>query len=252
MKKFKIKRLRIFPILGVLLLMFGLTSLFDYFYTEYRFQKSIEGIEQIKAEVEVAVETGFDRETVLKKRNEDMLALNSDYVAWVRLKFTDIDFPVMHAQDNAYYLEHDYTKKKHAYGSIFMDYRNSRNLQEEHIILYGHSVQSQAMFGLLERFKDESYLAGRNIIEVVTEDRILEYQIFSVQIVDADLVGLDNPASVRNVDKLYQKFKEQSLYVIEDMGIDIEQIITLVSCEYSYENGRILVHATLINEQNLK
>ena len=71
-------------------------------------------------------------------------------------------------------------------------------------------------------------------------------------VVDADVVGLDNPASVRDVDKLYQQFKEQSLYVIEDMGIEIEQIITLVSCEYSYENGRILVHATLINEQNLK
>lgn len=252
MKKTRKRKINVYFVLGLLLVLFGVLNLIRYGYTEYRFYKSLNEIAQVHNELKVSEESGLTRNEALIKRNEDMEVINLDYVGWVSIKYTNIDFPFMITYDNEYYLNHNYKREKHAFGSIYMDYRNTSKFTEEHIILYGHSVNTKAMFGPLDRYKDEDYLADRNIIEIVTSDRILEYQIFSIQVVDADVIILDNPSRINDINELYTQFKAESLYDIEDVSTEVKQIITLVSCEYSYENGRILVHALLINEQNLK
>lgn len=252
MIKAKMRKINVYKVLGHLLVLIGGINLITYGYTEYRLYKSINEIKQIQNELKVSEESGLTRNESLINRNKDMEKINLDYVGWVSIKYTNIDFPFMITDDNEYYLNHNYKKEKHAFGSIYMDYRNTSEFTEEHVILYGHSVNTKAMFGPLDRYKDEDYLVDRNIIEIVTSDRILEYQIFSIQVVDADVIILDNPSRINDINKLYNQFKAESLYDIEDVNIDVKQIITLVSCEYSHNNGRILVHASLINEQNLK
>ena len=252
MKKTRKRKIKVFNVIGLLLIFFGVVNLIIYGYTEYRYFKSLNEIAHVHNDLKVLEESGFTRNEVLIKRNEDMEEINLDYVGWVSIKYTNIDFPFMITDDNEYYLNHNYKKEKHAFGSIYMDYRNTSEFTEEHVILYGHSVNTKAMFGPLDRYKDEDYLVDRNIIEIVTSDRILEYRIFSIQVVDADVIILENPSKIMDINNLYTQLKAESLYDIEDVSIDVKQIITLVSCEYSHENGRILVHASLINEQNLK
>lgn len=243
--------LKAFQIIGIILVLAGTINLGRLYLQDQRYRQSVSELKVLSERVDSSVEEGLSLEEALIMRNEELRSLNEDYVGWINIPFSDIDFPFVLGDDNDYYLNYDYKKKRHAYGAIFMDYRNTSELNEEHIILYGHSVKTESMFGPLNRFKDPDYLNGRNIIKVVTEDKILEYQIFSVQVVDADVTTLDNPASITDVDKLYQSFKEKSLYEIAHASEDITQILSLVSCEYSYENGRILIHATLINEQAL-
>ena len=51
--------------------------------------------------------------------------INSDIVAWIYIKDTDINYPILQTGDNNYYLRRDIYKKYSFCGSIFMDYKNS-------------------------------------------------------------------------------------------------------------------------------
>lgn len=52
----------------------------------------------------------------------------------------DMDFPVCQGEDNAFYLDHDYTGAYHPFGAVFPDKRNHKDLEDENSVLYGHIV----------------------------------------------------------------------------------------------------------------
>ena len=63
--------------------------------------------------------------------NVDMAELknkNPDTVAWIKVNGTNINYPVVQAQDNDYYLTHSYDKSPNDAGWVFMDYRNSHDV----------------------------------------------------------------------------------------------------------------------------
>ena len=49
---------------------------------------------------------------------------NPDTVAWIKIENTNIEYPVVKAKDNDYYLNRSFDKKKNSAGWIFMDYRD--------------------------------------------------------------------------------------------------------------------------------
>ncbi len=87
---------------------------------------------------------------------------NSDIVGWVRLgdkndPIVNIDYPVMQAADNDYYLDHNFYRDKTARGAIFADYRNKFDNGElsGNTVLYGHNMwNGDTMFAKLSRYYD--------------------------------------------------------------------------------------------------
>lgn len=44
---------------------------------------------------------------------DPLLAVNEDVVGWVTIDGTPIDYPIVQAQDNAYYLNRNYSRRRH-------------------------------------------------------------------------------------------------------------------------------------------
>lgn len=86
-----------------------------------------------------------------------LLAVNPDIVGWIYCKDTQIDFPVLHGEDNDYYLHHTYDGEWTYSGSIFVDARNRRGFVDANTIVYGHSMLDGSMFACLEDWKDQKY-----------------------------------------------------------------------------------------------
>lgn len=68
-----------------------------------------------------------------------------------------IDYPVVQASDNSFYLTRSFDKSKNSAGWIFADYRNKLDGTDKNIILYGHNRLDNSMFATLNNTQKESW-----------------------------------------------------------------------------------------------
>ncbi|MBP5655886.1 MAG: class B sortase [Clostridiales bacterium] len=86
--------------------------------------------------------------------------ITDDMVGWIVIDDTSIDYPIMQGEDNLEYLNLDPAGKFSLSGSIFLDCRNSPDFKDPYSVIYGHHMQYGKMFGALDDFLNEDYLAS--------------------------------------------------------------------------------------------
>ena len=189
-----------------------------------------------------------EQKKVIEALTEDfdkLKSINSDTVGWLRVKNTNVNYPVVQTTDNDYYLNYNFYKRKNYNGWIFMDYRNSIETLNDNTIIYGHNG---TMFGSLKNTLKESWYTNQKnqIITFNTLYAELNYQIFAIYITTPDFDYIvNNYRNSQNYTDFLNEVKSRSIY---DFGIDItsdDKILTLSTCA---ENGekRIVIHAKLI------
>lgn len=88
--------------------------------------------------------------------------ITSDMVAWITIDDTNIDYPVMQGADNNVYLNLDPYGEYSLSGSIFLDSRCDSRFQDDYSIIYGHHMEYGVMFGSIDAFLDEDFLASHS------------------------------------------------------------------------------------------
>jgi sortase B len=86
-----------------------------------------------------------------------LVAKNKEIAAWLTVDGTNIDYPVVQAPNNRYYLTRTADRKTSKQGALFIEYRNDPHFTDFSTIIYGHNLKSGKMFGRLEKFKDKKY-----------------------------------------------------------------------------------------------
>jgi len=97
-----------------------------------------------------------------------LLAINPDYIGWLKIDGTTIDFPVVQTTDDYKYLHTDFYGDPWKRGTIFASAFSSNP-----IVLFGHQ---QDMFEDLEHYKDPTFLAAHPTIQFAERS----YQIVAV------------------------------------------------------------------------
>lgn len=176
--------------------------------------------------------------------------INKDTIGWLTVNNTRIDYPVVQAKDNDYYLKRDYYQNKNRHGWIFMDYRNNPDELNENTIIYGHNLANQTMFGTL-RYALNSYWykkSANQIITFNTPNENMKFQIFSIYTIPTtnDYLDITFPTT-----DAYQSYidlvKGRSIY---DFNIEVttgDKILTLSTCANGNDK-RLVIHAKLIKE----
>lgn len=59
-------------------------------------------------------DSSSDIESYDRLNYNKLLNTNPDFVGWIKIKGTDIDYPVVQGTDNEYYLHHDFKKRNAA------------------------------------------------------------------------------------------------------------------------------------------
>lgn len=176
--------------------------------------------------------------------------INKDTVGWLTVNNTRIDYPVVQAKDNDYYLKRDYYQSKNRHGWIFMDYRNNPDELNENTIIYGHNLANQTMFGTL-RYALNSYWykkSANQIITFNTPNENMKFQIFSIYTIPTTNDYLDITFPTTDVFQAYiDLVKGRSIY---DFNIEVttdDKILTLSTCANGNDK-RLVIHAKLIKE----
>ena len=71
---------------------------------------------------------------------------------FIFIRPTNIDYPILAGEDNTSYLKTDYKGDYSPAGSIFLDYRNSRSLDDDYFVVYGHNMAKGLMFSDIKKY----------------------------------------------------------------------------------------------------
>ena len=172
---------------------------------------------------------------------------NPEVVAWITVDGTNVNYPVVQANDNDYYLNHDIVKGPKGSGWPFMDYRNSIDLSDNNTIFYGHNLLNKTAFGSLSNvFTKKWFSKSNHYILVATESGISVYQIFSCYYIDPEVYYLQNNFyNTSDYQEFLNKLKSRSNF---NFGLDVttdDKIITLSTCTDD-NKGRKVIHAKRI------
>lgn len=171
-----------------------------------------------------------------------MSAINDDYKCWISVSGTNIDYPIVQGNDNSFYLTHDFNKNYLAAGSIFMDYRNNFN-NDKNTVIYGHHMRNATMFGQMEKFKDEDFFNQNKYITLNTEYGTFKYEIFAIGVYPADFGYTEiSFADDNDFYSFLQKIMKDALFTRDNISSN-DQIITLSTCSYEYDDARTAIFA---------
>jgi len=110
----------------------------------------------------------------------DLTVFNPDYIGWIRINGTEIDYPVVQGTDNVRYLNTTFMGERNPSGTIFMDNENRHGFLGLSI-LHGHNMRNGTMFAGLHRFRDNEFLAEHSDVTIFTpEGETLTFRIFDV------------------------------------------------------------------------
>ena len=182
---------------------------------------------------------------VLKKFQEE----NKDVIGFIEIPQTNIDYPILQARDNDYYLRQSLDLKYDIAGSIFMDYMNDNKFDDDNSVIYGHYIQGmESMFTALKKFRDQDFAKKNRTIYITTNEGLRKYKIFSVYGTPADY-DYRTLAFENNQYKLayFEKLKDKSDISLKTRDfMEDDTIITLSTCQYDYEDQRLAIHALRI------
>lgn len=183
---------------------------------------------------------------------QDSFLANEDMAAWLVVPDTRIDYPVMWTpRDENYYLRRNFEGKDDQNGCLILDTDSRVDPMTTNLIIHGHNMKSGAMFGDLEKYKDESYFQEHREMLLHTEEGLHTYEVIAVfrsqvykktdqvfkfyQFFQAD--------TQEEFDDFYNNIMELSLY---DTGVTAEygdRFLTLSTCSYHVDRGRFVVVA---------
>lgn len=177
------------------------------------------------------------------------LAQNPDFVAWLRIPGTNVDYPVVQTDNPDDYLNHTFSGKSSVVGTLFSLADADYAAPGRNIAIYGHHLRSsgEKMFTSLMRYKNPDFYEDNKTVMLDSLYRHREYTIFAV--VNMKVGDWEPSRTTFSGDAAFMAFvnraKSESLY---DTGVEVgadDHILTLITCDRSYagKEGRLVILA---------
>lgn len=230
----------------------GVCSIIYYSYKIYTWKHDVEDNNKIQKIIEESIITIDDNGT--ENSNDYIIDFaklkeqNSDTIAYLKVNNTNIDYIVVRANDNSYYLNHNFNKHKNSAGWIFSDYKNKFDGSDRNIIIYGHNTKDGSMFGTLINILDNSWQESKDNLEItlITEKGQYKYQVFSTYSITPEDYYINTEFKNNDeFDKFIKNLKSRSVY---DYDVEVskeDKILTLSSC-IGDGSKRVVLHSKLI------
>lgn len=235
---------KLIEILAAAVLIAAAAYLLREFWGDFKNQKLYD---ELKTE-EMSGEYKKKRYSPIKELQEK----NPDCIGIVEIPDTAIYYPVLYSkeEDGYFYVNRNFDKEPEGRGSIFMDYRCDYKKPSDNLILYGHRMRNGQMFADLKRYKDKKYWQEHPYVYYTDERGIGTYRIFAVYLsYDPEIMNEhQNKYQMNfingNEDEKTEFVKAVKSWSFYNTGITPEadsEFITLRTCDYAVDNGRISV-----------
>ena len=175
---------------------------------------------------------------------------NPEFIAWLQIPSTSVNYPVVQTSDTAFYLTHNFKRQKAKAGTLFSLPSTDYRTPGKNIVIYGHhlSHRPNAMFSPLLNYKQAGY--GRKHSKVLLDSifRSNTYRVFAVVNwdIDGDWMPMQTGfGSTEEFAAFVQEAQRRSLYDTGVLVPETAELLTLITCDRSFggANGRLAVMA---------
>lgn len=205
--------------------------------------------------------THWEDQTARLDRRRRSWEANPDTIGWISIPGTEIDYPVMYTpEDPDFYLNHGFDREPSAGGMIYLDAGDDcggRKAQEpaeaeaarrNNFILYGHHMKNGTMFAGLEQYLDPESFKEYRTIFFDTLAGTGEYEAFAVfSMTAAEAKERLAPYLAAESKEQYGRLMEiagaESIYEMEETPVWPQRLLTLMTCEYTQNEGRLFLMA---------
>ncbi|MDO5545426.1 MAG: class B sortase [Eubacteriales bacterium] len=184
---------------------------------------------------------------------KDIYEQNNDTVGWIKMEGTKINYPVLQTPDDPnYYLYRDFDKKDSTHGSIYAWSEADINEPSDNITLFGHHMADGSMFAALNDYTSKDAWDKNNLIFFDTLTEYHTYKIFAVFKTSANVgQGFSyhkfvDAANEQEFNEFVATCKNLAFYDTGITPVYGDKLICLSTCEYTLDNGRLVVAAVRI------
>lgn len=184
---------------------------------------------------------------------EKLYKKNSDFIGWLNVQKTNIDYPVMYTPHNEEYYLHRSFDKKYSYSGVPFLGRGS-DLDGNNFIIYAHHMKNGTMFADLVKYKEEDY---RKKHSQIIFDTVEERRIYEVLAAFATTVSSEEPFRYYEyTGKLNEQKWNEYISGLREKDASMpeisygERLITLSTCAYHTKEGRFVVVGKLVKTIN--
>ena len=183
---------------------------------------------------------------------KNLQEINPDICGWIRIDGTNIDYPVLQGKDNTLYMSKDYKKEYSAGGSIFLDYRNNENFEDDYSILFGHNMKEDMMFSDVRKFLDKNFFDTHTTGRLYVESTVYKIDVYAVSEVSShekviyDIRLYANDKNKEVIDKINEILTFKS-----DIELNNDsKILALSTCSSAGTDDRTVLFAKLTETEN--
>lgn len=180
----------------------------------------------------------------------DIQKLKSEYpgiVGWLYLPETQINYPVMQAEDNDYFLHRLPNGKENSAGSIFMDFRVNADLSHGNFILYGHNMKNNSMFGTVLDYRDSAFYENHPYLFYFTDSGKYRLEIFAGVHTTSDSYIYSFPQTDDEMRNYLSKIRSNSVFKSDVPVSATDRIFVLSTCSgRTTDTHRFVICAKLV------
>lgn len=176
-----------------------------------------------------------------------LMSQSKDVVGWLYCADTVINYPVVQAEDNFYYLNRFIDGTYNGSGSLFLDCTCYGDFSGKNTVLYGHHMNDGSMLASICNYRKQEYYDAHPVLYLNTPTQNYRVEVFSGFITAADSAAYTMEFTS---DSEYAEYIEK-MKGFSDFASDVtigpeDRMLTLSTCTYEYDNARYVVMGKLI------
>ncbi len=175
---------------------------------------------------------------------DELRAINPEVIGWLRVNDTEINYPLLQAEDNSKYVSTDVEGNYSMSGAIFLHCANDPRFTDYNSIIYGHHMEKRKMFGDVGLFAEQAFFDEHPYGNLFFDGKDHGIEFFAFMLVDAydDIFTLVNPGQQAGSDAAEQAYLdsvyEKAMYVREMDVTTQDKLVLLSTCTSVITNGR--------------
>ena len=247
-----------------------LIYLINYFWQSKKSEDKVSDLKELIVETEVEEVTEADGTPVIidsvdfvnvdgvsvQTKFVEIYKRNSDFIGWITIEGTEIDYPVMQTMDDEeFYIHRDFDKEYSSAGTLFIDTLSSVTKPTDNIVIYGHNMKTGKMFHDLLEYESEEFYKEHKFIRFDTIYGNGTYEViaaYRTEIFPVDYTGFKYYQffDAESESEFYDYVENSKNLTYYDIPVTAEYgdtLLTLSTCAYHVDEGRFVVVAKKID-----
>lgn len=184
------------------------------------------------------------------KSFEELQKINLDIIGWIRVNDTNINYPLLQAEDDDTYMNTDAEGKYSLSGSIFLHCANKPDFSDFNNMIYGHHMEKHKMFGDVGMFTDKTYFEKHPYGNLFFDGKDHGVEFYALIQADAynERIFSICPDDPKAKQAYLQEILDNALYKRNFEITQNDHLVLLITCTSELTNGRNILVGKLSDQ----